>query len=128
GGAVLRGGGRSYARVCFVCERWKIGMLLLLGSPPVSIGLALEAGVSARESTNFSDIHAERAVRFPDDPIVPHAITRPPVLVITQVRLSEPGKSARQGRSRHARRPRPRGGRCRRGPSTAPACWPAKPE
>src|SRR5262249_44161714 len=68
---------RSYSRVCFVCGRWKIGMLLLLGSPPVSIGLALEAGVSARKSTSFSNVHAERAVRFRDDPIIPHAITCP---------------------------------------------------
>jgi len=58
-------------------------MLLLLGSPPVSIGLALEAGISARESTNFSDVHAERVVCFPDDPIVPHALPARLVLVIT---------------------------------------------
>ena len=44
-------------------------MLVLLSNPRIGLSLALEAGISAGESTEFIDVHGERAVRFRDDPI-----------------------------------------------------------
>ena len=48
-------------------------MLVLLSNPRIGLSLALEAGISAGESTEFIDVHGERAVRFRDDPIISHA-------------------------------------------------------
>ena len=48
-------------------------MLLLLSIPRIGLSLALEAGISAGESTEFIDVDGERAVRFRDDPIISHA-------------------------------------------------------
>jgi hypothetical protein len=48
-------------------------MLLLLSNPRIGLSLALEAGISAGESTEFIDVDGERAVRFRDDPIISHA-------------------------------------------------------
>ena len=47
-------------------------MLLLFSNPRIGSSLALEAGISAGESTEFIDVDGERAVRFRDDPIISH--------------------------------------------------------
>ena len=48
-------------------------MLLLLSNPPIGLRFALEAGISAGESTDLIEVDGERAVCFWDDPIIPHA-------------------------------------------------------
>src|SRR5204863_2860954 len=41
-------------------------MLVLLSNPRIGFSLALEAGISAGESTEFIDVDGERAIRFRD--------------------------------------------------------------
>jgi hypothetical protein len=48
-------------------------MLLLLSNPRIGLSLALEAGISAGDSTEFIDVDGERAVRFRDNSIISHA-------------------------------------------------------
>ena len=48
-------------------------MLVLLSNPRIGLSLALEASISAGESTEFIDVDGERAVPFGDDPIISHA-------------------------------------------------------
>ena len=48
-------------------------MFLLLSDPRISIGLTLEAGISAGESAEFIDIDGKCTVRFRDNPIISHA-------------------------------------------------------
>jgi hypothetical protein len=68
--AGVGGGGRSYARA----SEWRqVRMLLLLSNPPIGLRFALEAGISAGESTDLIEVDGERAVCFWDDPIIPHA-------------------------------------------------------
>ena len=49
-------------------------MLLLFSDPRMGLGLALKAAVSARERTEFVDVHGKGAVRFVDDPVISHAL------------------------------------------------------
>src|ERR1051325_6711251 len=49
-------------------------MLLLFSDPRMGLGLALKAAVSARERTDFVDVHGKGAVRFVDDPVISHAL------------------------------------------------------
>jgi hypothetical protein len=49
-------------------------MLLLFSDPRMGLSLALKAGVSARERTDFVDVHGKGAVRFVDDPVISHAL------------------------------------------------------
>jgi len=49
-------------------------MLLLFSDPRMGLGLALKAAVSARERTEFVDVHGKGGVRFVDDPVISHAL------------------------------------------------------